>query len=50
MAYVRHTGPPKRRGCENRVGNAGPFLGRIHAGYLCPCDYGSAEEGSGDDG
>ena len=49
-AYVRHAGPPEWRGCENRVWNAGPLLGRVHIGYLRPCDYCGAEEGGGDHG
>ena len=49
-AYVCHTGPPERRGCKNRVRDAGPLLGWVHTGHLCPCNYGSTEEGSGDHG
>ena len=48
--YLRHAGTPERRGCENRVWDAGPLLGRVHTGHLRPRHHSGAEESSRDHG
>ena len=46
--HLRHPGPAKRSGCENRVRNAGPLQCRVHPGYLRPRDHlGPATGGGG---
>ena len=35
--HLRHHGPPKRRGCKNRLLHARPLLRRLHPGHLRPC-------------
>ena len=40
----------KRRGYQDSVQYAGALLRRVYSGYLCPCNYISAERGGRDDG
>ena len=48
--HLRDDGAAKRRGRENRVLHAGPLLGRLHAGHLCPCHHRRPTQGCPDDG
>ena len=49
-AHLRHHGTPERRGRENGQQYAGPLLGRIHAGHLCPRHRRRAAESGPDHG
>ena len=49
-AHLRHYGPPKRRGRENGQQYAGPLLGRLHPGHLCPRYHRRAAESSANHG
>ena len=49
-AYIRHGHLAERRGYQNRVWNAGTFLGGVYAGYLCARYDCGTERGSADHG
>lgn len=48
--HLRHLGPAKRGGCENRVRNAGPLLRRVYSGHIRPQHQCSPETGGADHG
>ena len=47
---LRHPGLAKRGGRENGVRDAGPLLGRVYPGHLCPHYQCRPEAGGADDG
>ena len=49
-AHLRHHGPAKRRGRENRVLDAGSLLRRLHAGHLRPRHHRRTAQGGANDG